>query len=713
MILSWTIRGATIGTLIIILLLLAMSVGAGSAGGQGSSILSAAPNFQAAPSSAPEGIFGKVVNLSAPLFGVTVITLESTNGLVRQIRATEVTTVRIPPRPSASMQDIAPGDNMAVMAEGGEVPSASFILVVPDEPVSYSHFTGTVIPNSDDRQAAILDAKGNLITADLLLQGPNPAAFQVVTALLRHDQRTGGLAVLGVDPAIESGLESPAGTTTRLVQAIREAVDSNAVANETNLKTRLRAAADGNLTALRAALTRFDRAIFEPSFEDAQETYEFLFNSLGMGSPTASISGQIELDIVQLPGTVLIRPAEGSPVRVNLTEDTQIRAFGVDSRPSALEPASQVEASFDPRSGDATRIEVVFPTLDPALASSLLPQIKVGELEGTVTEIDPRAIVPSITIASAEGRSINLLLTPSTRILGINNQPASADDLLPLKSVKIRFASSPTTPSLTALQIDVFEDRLGQEFVSGVVDRIIPKTGTRIPGADEDGNIAITTAPGLSLVLRITDATIVERNGVRLNIGPVKVGDLVREVKAGDLIRPTSRYDIESRELSKLALRSPELEGTVRGTYSTPEAGNHLTISTNQLAFVTVVVPETASVIDLGQPARFSDILLGQLIVGGDYRPLTLEATRVVLEGPVARRTSGTIASLDTDIFGVTIDERNEDQTVSILVPNKPGIITKDGDPMATFLDLQVGDRVTVAYYKSNQVALTLVVSSP
>ena len=127
------------------------------------------------------------------------------------------------------------------------------------------------------------------------------------------------------------------------------------------------------------------------------------------------------------------------------------------------------------------------------------------------------------------------------------------------REAKVRFDPN----RLEALQVESFSLRPGEAFVSGVVRSLVRK---------ETREVTIVVAPETALTLTIGNGTIIEKDGLRVPIN---------EVLLGDLVRPTTHYDATTLEIRRLALKSPiiPVTGIVRGTELDGQVGR-LTIPT-------------------------------------------------------------------------------------------------------------------------------------
>ncbi len=644
-----------------------------------------------------EGLFGQVTSVTTPSPGLTVIKLDTSRGSVEEVEAAEARTlVIIPGRETASATDISSGDFVAV--SGARVGAGSFqaikILVKPGAPVAHAHITGSVVGAVGD-QVTIMDRDGNLITVE-----PPPGAeridpTQVVTAVVRQDLRAGTLSILAAESA-DVKIE-------RLRKALESAANTRAQENQKNLGERLRASTTGHLTTLQEIGNRVDPniggLIVTPALERSRRSYQDILATFGLGRPTMKLAGVIQ-DIDRTRGVVFVSPQEGPQVQLKLSNATLIRdVFGASDRTENLEAGQRIESVYDPQTGEAQTINVVFPTLELSLVRGLLAQTRAGELEGTVIRVDPSAVPPVVVVRQPNGTTVSLSARADTRIQ-VREEPSGLTDLVVGKEVKVRHDPSTTE----ALDIETFDEKPDQAFISGVVKSFIPKIrpGIRMPGAQEEGNISVTSLKGETITLNITAGTVIERDGLKMNIGAVKLGDLVR---------PVTRYNTGTREVLKLVLKTPELRGTVRGKITTPGGRDYLTISTDELGLVTIALPPTAKVTRADKSTDFAALKVGERVASGLYNPVTLQATQLEISPPKTLRIAGTVSALDQQLFILTVTPPTG-EPLQLLVPNKPGIITRDGNPKASFSDLKVGDKIQVALYRPNRVVVSIVVKT-
>ena len=628
-----------------------------------------------------EAVFGPVTKVSTPLPGLTVVSVVSGTQF-QDVEVAESAAVEVPGRETATAEDIAVGDLVSILTRRSDGRLRALrVLVVPDTPVVHAHFTGVRV-GVVDNQPAYMDRNGNRITADLLVQGKETDFGAVVTALLRQDLRTGRLSVLDVDKATSK--------VERLRDALQDATDAGARSNQENLLQRLEDQATGHLTTLQEILNRVDAGvgvILTDVKDRTLQQYGTLLNAVGIGNPAVKVAGIIER-VDRVANSVLVTPREGPPVSVELTS---ISLFGEPSRIGNLEGGQRVEAVYEPETGKG-RINVAFPTLPEHLIGSLLDQVTQGELEGTVVELEPEADPAKVTIRLATGRSATLSVAPTTKVR-VRNQLATVRDLVVAVPVKVRY--KPATKQI--LEIETFDERSDRPFVSGVVKNFVPKKrlGLKIPGEEQDGNILIIRAGAKPLVLNVTEITAIERNGLKMNVAAIRVGDLVRSV---------SIFDTRSREFLRLSLKPPQLRGTIRGTFTTPIGRNYVTVSSDRLDLITVRVTAQTQITRDGKALTFGALRAGQRVVEGEYDPLGLVAFRLETAVSPVLTASGTISAVDSVLSVVTI-RPEVGGPLKLVVPDKPGITTLNGRP-GTLSDLKVGDRVEMLVYRRDLVVL-------
>ena len=433
------------------------------------------------------------------------------------------------------------------------------------------------------------------------------------------------------------------------------------------------------------------RLAFAQAQVRALRAFSLLLKAAGLGNPTVKLSGVIE-QFNPETGSVLVSTDVGPQVELKLAPGTVIRLFGKNALPGNLEETQKVESVYDPQTGEARTLDVIFPALDSGLAQTLLAQVRVGEMEGTIAEIG----ASSLKVRLRSQVDVTLIVTRDT-VINDRGKPAMLFELVPLIPVKVRYDPS----TLTALALETFDEKPGLAFVSGVVKSFVPKTklGTMIPGRTSEGNTLIISPSGETITLNVTGSSIIERTGLRMTIHDIKVGDLVR---------PTSRYDVDTLEVQKLALKSPELQGTIRGKVAAPGGGGLITISTDGLLLLTVTILPATDITRGTNKVEFKDLVVGDRVVSGRYNLRTRLVSQLLVQPSDILRAMGTISGLDTQFNIVTVAP----DAGELLIPNKLGIIIKDANTQATFSDLVVGDKVLAVFYRPGRVVVRIIVES-
>ena len=642
------------------------------------------------------GLFGDVTNITTPSPGITVLTLETTTVGAHEVEAAATTIVNIPGLEQASAGDIKVGDFVAVLAIEGTPSEALNILVKPPVPVTHAHITGSKVGAVGDR-VSIMDKDGNVTTAELVLQGDIIVPGEVVTATVHQDLRSGSIFILGAELADVK--------TKRLADALDAAQAKGADQNVENLRARILENVTGHLTTLQQLVNRVDqnlKFIFSDALDRSHQMYQEGLATFSLGNPTVKIEGLI-LDADAVGGIVSVSQREGSKVEVKIIRETVIQLFGVETGAENLEAAQRVEVTYDFQTEEAREINVTFPTLKESVVGGLVAQVLLGELEGKVSRVDTAAEPATVTILLGNGKTVTLSTTPDTRIR-VREKSAELQDLVPLALVSVKISYDQGTNEV--MELETFDEQPGKEFVGGVVKSIINKVDRNIPGNSEDGNIVVSSLEGKNITLKITQGTVIQRDGLRMSIEAIRLGDM---------IRPSSRFDLGTRELEKIVLKSPTFKGVVRGRTKTPAGRSEITISTDQLNLVTLTATETTEVTRRNEAAALADIQVGDrveadLVVSSAQHPITLEALKLAVQPSETLRAKGTITSLGQQFATITVSQL-VGEPLDLLVPKTTKII-KDGQPGATFFDLEVGDKVTVANYRPDKIATNLVVTS-
>ncbi len=285
-----------------------------------------------------------------------------------------------------------------------------------------------------------------------------------------------------------------------------------------------------------------------------------------------------------------------------------------------LEEASRVRVWYELDTGYATRA-LVLPgaTLTDEAAATLADLARQGDAKGHVTAVNLDSDPPTITMRDQfSGEEIDIMVNPDSPFAG---DPVSAG-LASLPNILVAASYDPESRSLLALdRLPVFSS---QQPVRGAVHSFVPKV---LPG-----NVFIFTVDGELRAFTRTENTVVTRDGQPISI---------TEVHVGDIVRPVTRYwavsDEEAAghpELVELSLRTPPpapVWGTVRGVARLASSGTSVTLSTEGLELLTLLVTVETQIMMAGEPTGIDALALGLRVASGSYDPIALEAGHLEL----------------------------------------------------------------------------------
>lgn len=546
------------------------------------------------------GVFGVVSEIAQAPDG-TRLNLDTRDGLVT-IAATSETTVRVPGRESASVGDVAIGDSVAVLALGGDARS---ILIKPDRPVRSSHFVGVVTRVEEDGTVSIVDDRGNQISAAAVggVSGLRPG--ELVTAILNRDLDTDALSITGLEGAIEN--------LDRIQAALDGAQQSTVRATLETLKTRLANNSARHLTILQEVAQRVSSTVESVILEElgeAVEAYAPVLARFDAGNPSAEVSGVIGVIDSERRQLTIERP-DLEPVDLPIVMDTSIQVLGRDIGFGALSVGDRVVARYDIEAQAASRI-LVLPggRLDQRQADVLLPMVRQCEISGDIS-VDLLASPPTVTISptAPEGGQLLTLTVSEGSVILANGEPVELVSTLLVGPM----AASFDPESLALIELDTLSvDASREKTVAGVVHSFVSKTTL-------SGNFSILAADGQVLTFNHKEfpETVIRRDGRQVSIS---------EVRLGDLVRPNTRYLTDSKDLVLLSLKSPgaaKVRGVIRGVTTTAEGQKRITISSERLEVITLLVTFD------------TELAVGQRVLNADYDPISLEATRLDL-GPLS-----------------------------------------------------------------------------
>jgi hypothetical protein len=312
-----------------------------------------------------------------------------------------------------------------------------------------------------------------------------------------------------------------------------------------------------------------------------------------------------------------------------------------------------------------------------------------GEVEGVLTGVNLSAVPPFLVMAPTGGPPLNLTIAREARIL-VNAREGSLGDLVPGTSVKVRL--DPATNE--AIHVELASLGPNEQFAAGVVEELNRKLG----------RIGVLTTEGQRVDLSVDASTVIEREGKRVPIAAVKLGDLVR---------PTTHYNSVSLLAGKLALKEPvpaQLEGFARGKLmSSPDLGL-LTITTPTLEVVTLSVSSATTLTREGLSARFGDIKVGERVVA-TYNSVDGESLRIEVFAPRAQRVSGVIVARNEETSVIAV-ETGTGERIALIISKKTRVTAAQGQP-GTFADLKVGVRVERAFYFPETKEVASITISP
>ena len=657
--------------IVLLTLILALIATTGTAGAAG-------------PRQSPQtGIFGEVVGITGDhpraVAGEVDITLNTANGPV-EITANPGTAIRVPGLEQPTVDDIPLGSAVAVLAANGQAVS---ILVIPVQPVRSRHFTGIVTGVGEDGVVDIQDAGGRTISS---VSAGDPSILKpgdLVTAVLEQDLSTGSLLITGLDRALDN--------LQRIEVALERAEKARAAGKLSALRQRLNENADRHLTLAQDVLAGTDssrHSQFQERLTEAKNAYARGMSRFGAGKPSATVSGIVtSIDIERKLLTV--QPSRLPAVQVIIDGATAIRFQGRDISFSRLDLANRVQVRYDLESRTASRILVsAGATLDKATAQELLNTVDPGAVNGPIIQLDLDTsydALPRITIRdSASQATVTLNVLPQSVLL-VDGSPTSLGKELLDTNVTAIFQPD----SLELIELDSQAGVGDSPPVRGVIYRFVAKA---LPG-----NLSIMTKDGEVRSFTRTVETVVRRDGRRVSINEVRLGDLVRATT-----RILEAAGNAAPVLEVLSLSSPppaSIKGVIAGITSADQGSTRVTITTNKLDMLVILVNAETQVVKRGRSIGVDGLSLGQRVVNGAYHPITGKTDRLTVQPPRAARISGEITLVEEYLSAVTIQPRRGDPVILLFPKADPPAISRKNKRGLKFSDLKTGDRVRAAFY--------------
>jgi hypothetical protein len=302
----------------------------------------------------------------------------------------------------------------------------------------------------------------------------------------------------------------------------------------------------------------------------------------------------------------------------------------------------------------------------------------------------------TVVVRDADSGKVLTLLSTRNSVILAGGQPT---DLGKDRSgAKVTVSFDPRTSRIA--ELDVLALGPSEAAVSGVVHTFVAKT---FPA-----NFSILTPGGTVRTFNRTADTAIRRDGRRVSIS---------EVRLGDLVRPDTRYREKGgeKELLLLSLKSPgtaPVNGTIRAITPLPEGGAGLTLTNNRLDLVSLRVTGDTQLIARGNPINLDDLVVGQRVQTGAYDPISTVAAKLVLEPPRSLQFSGEITGIDEAASSITVSPHRGGPVRLVVSDTSPTQINIRGKPNRRLADLQVGQRVRAGFYDpATKQALKLVIN--
>ena len=665
-----------------------------------------------------QGLFGTISRISGDhpraVAGETDIILATGAGPV-ELTATPATMVRIPGLELTSVDSLLEGDPVAVLVSQGRAIS---ILVRGSQPLRTGHFTGIV--TSIDAEAGTISLqspRGESIKAPWLTQPAGLMPGVLVTAVMEQDLSSGGLVITGIDAA-QASLE-------RLASAMEKAETAGASTEFEDLMQRMLSNSARQLTILVEANERLEHSLDGRMLQELASSLvsnRGTLSRFGVGEPKGDVTGivtSIDLD----RRVITVEPEGLRPVDVSIPGDTSFwRApagllphiaeswlrggdntqwyanefGGRESRFQQLDLANRVRLRYSLDSGGATRVLVLPAASVQSSKTEVLLELSArGAAVGTVTSVDSDSLQPTLKIQDGiSGRPLTLSVTPESELLeGRDTIAVSA-----LTGTSVDVSYDPATMSVLKLNSRSPGDR--RERVYGVVHSFIPKVAP--------GNFIILTNDGDLLPFNHTGDTVIIRDGRRVTISQVRIGDLVQ---------PETAYlpgNGGGHGLVVLSLKSPRsapVRGTIRGITNNSGAQTVITITNNWLELINIVVDGDTQLRKQGRQFTAGSLAVGQRVLAGEFDPISGLARSLVIGPHQSLHIRGEITAVDASRSTISITPSRGEPIQVFVSDSTAAKIILPGIPDPYFGDLRQGQNVRIGFYDpaTNQ-ALSLVI---
>ncbi|PKB73604.1 MAG: hypothetical protein BZY75_00970 [SAR202 cluster bacterium Io17-Chloro-G7] len=669
-----------------------------------------------------EGYFGAISHIasedSGSASGEPDLILATGTGPVK-LTITADTIVRIPGLASASVGNLLGGDPVAVLVTQGRAVS---ILARDTQPHRTSHFSGIATAiDTESGTVSIQSPGGEIIKAPWLSEPLELMPGTMVTAIIEHDLASGSLIITGLDTA-KTGLE-------RLAMAIEKAEAEQPSRSIDELKQRLLSHSAARLTVVGEAADRLAAPLHNRGLQQLAFSLQSIRETLSRfdaGEPQRDYAGivtSINLDLqvitVEQPGLKPVDVSVASDARFwrapvglpptiaeswlrgdgDTHRDTQSYANEFGGRETGfrqLDLANRVRLRYGFDTGNTTRV-LVLPaaSLQNSKIGVLLDLSATGAAIGMITSVDKDSQPPAVRVQDEiSGRTLTLTVSPDSELMeGPDSISVSA-----LTGASVDVSYDPDTMSVLRLNSSPPGDV--RERVHGVVHSMVSKVAP--------GNLIVVTNTGDLRPLNHTRDTMIFRDGRRVTISQVRIGDLVQPdsyVLAGN----------GGDNLMALNLKSPKsapVSGTIRWVRNISDSQSVITLTTNWLDTINILVDGDTHLIHEGSPMTVDEFAVGQRVVGGEFDPISGLASKLVIGTPESVHIRGQITSVGLSDHSIEITSDSGERIRLFVSGPVPLKIALPGLFDANVRDLRVGQIVRIGFYNpATKHALLLVLN--
>ncbi|MBI5951397.1 MAG: hypothetical protein HY865_07050 [Chloroflexi bacterium] len=309
----------------------------------------------------------------------------------------------------------------------------------------------------------------------------------------------------------------------------------------------------------------------------------------------------------------------------------------------------------------------MFMATSPALAHS---EGDGNEVKGIIAAVDATASTVTIT---PQGGGMDVVLTvDAITLIKRNDKPATLADLQMGDKVEAKYNAVTLVASKIEAELDLSE-------LEGVISALDSTAGT----------VTVTRQDSTTVTVTVNPTTLIKRNKKAATLADLQLGDKV-EVKYNAMTLIASKIEAK--------LNLSELKGIITALDS---AAGTVTVTRQDNTTVTVTVDASTLIKRNKKAATLADLQLGDK-VEVKYNAVTLLASKIEAKLNLSEL-KGIITALDSAASTVTVT-RKDGTTVTVTVD--VNTLIKRNGKLATFADLQLGDKVEAKYN-----AVTLVAS--